>query len=749
MINQKISIFGLVQGVGFRPFIYNLAIKYNIKGWIKNDENGVEIQAFAKKEDLIEFLKEIRLNPPTLAKIFDIKIENLEFKEYKKFEIKKSSNSNFKNKSALIYPDISICEDCIKDIFDKNSFRYNYALTNCTNCGPRYSIIKDIPYDRVNTSLKEFSLCKNCQDEFENPKNRRYHAQAISCEECGPTTFLYDKNQNLISKKIDAINQASNYIKDGKILAIKGISGFHIVCDATNSKAIEKIREFKKRASKPFAVMFKDIENLKDYGYFNKLEEKILNSKQKPILLLKKRENSDLSKQIAPNLEIIGSFLPNSALHYLLFKNLEKPILATSANLKDEPIITKKEDIFFKLANLVDFVLDYNREIVNSCDDSIVQIVGKKVLKLRNSRGFAPNILQVEKKFSKKVLALGANQKATFTIAFENKIITTVYLGDLNSIASIENYKKTLENFLHFYDFKPEIIVCDKHPNYETTKIALEFVKENKNLNLIQVQHHYAHILAVLAEKSLKKDVLAFCFDGTGYGDDGNIWGGEVFIANQKEYKRAYHLKYFKLLGGELAIKEPKRVALSLLFDNFCLEEIYSLPLEFLKIFEKNEIKNLHTIWQKSLNSPLSSSFGRVFDAVCSLANTLHIQEYEGQTGLYLENLYDENIKDAFSFDLIDNIIDISPMIKELVFEKDKKIIASKFINTLANIIFDISNLYKDLAIVLSGGVFQNRTLLKIVFEKLKDKEIYIGENYSVNDENISLGQAFFTLENI
>ncbi|MFA5721828.1 MAG: carbamoyltransferase HypF, partial [Aliarcobacter sp.] len=376
-------------------------------------------------------------------------------------------------------------------------------------------------------------------------------------------------------------------------------------------------------------------------------------------------------------------------------------------------------------------------------------IVGKKVLKLRNSRGFAPNILQVEKKFSKRVLALGANQKATFTIAFGNKIITTPYLGDLNSISSIENYKKTLENFLHFYDFKPEIIVCDKHPNYETTKIALEFVKENKNLNLIQVQHHYAHILAVLAEKSLKKDVLAFCFDGTGYGDDGNIWGGEVFIANQKKYKRVNHLKYFKLLGAELAIKEPKRVALSLLFDNFTLEEVLDLPLEFLKIFEKNEIKNLHTIWQKSLNSPLSSSFGRVFDAVCSLANTLHIQEFEGQTGLYLENLYDENIKDAFSFDLIDNIIDISPMIKELVLEKDKKIIASKFINTLANIIFDISNLHKDLAIVLSGGVFQNRTLLKIVFEKLKDKEIYIGENYSVNDENISLGQAFFTLENI
>lgn len=748
MINQKISIFGLVQGVGFRPFIYNLALKYNIKGCVKNDENGVEILAFAKIKDIEEFTKELRLNPPKLAKIIDINIQNLEFKKYDKFEIIASSNLNYGNKNALIYPDISICEECIDDISDKNSFRYNYALTNCINCGPRYSIIENTPYDREHTSLKDFVLCEKCKDEFENPKNRRYHAQAISCEECGPTTFLYDKNQKMISKKIDAITQATQYIKDGKIVAIKGIAGFHIVCDATNCNAILKIREFKKRATKPFAVMFKDIEELKKYADFNKFEENILSSKERPIVLLKKKKNSKLSKQIAPNIELVGSFLPNSALHYLLFKNLEKPILATSANLKDEPIVTKKEDIFSKLSLLVDYVLDYNRKIVNSCDDSIVQIVDEKIIKLRNSRGFSPNILQVENNFSKRVLSLGANQKSTFSIAFGNKIITTPYLGDLKSISSIENYKKTLHKFLNLYDFIPEIIVCDKHPKYETTKIAFEFLNKNEELNLVQVQHHYSHILAVLAEKSLKKDVLAFCFDGTGYGDDGNIWGGEVFIANQKEYKRVYHLKYFKLIGGELAIKEPKRVALSLLFDSYSLEEILSLPLEFLKIFEKNEIKNLYTIWQKSINSPLTSSFGRVFDAVCSLANILHIQEFEGQTGLYLENLYDENIKDSFSYELIDNIIDISPMIKELVFEKDKSSIASKFINTIANIIFDISNLNQELDIVLSGGVFQNRTLLKIVFEKLKDKELYIGENYSTNDENISLGQAFFTLEN-
>lgn len=621
-----------------------------------------------------------------------------------------------------------------------------YPLTNCTNCGPRYSIIKTVPYDRKNTSLKDFTLCKKCQDEFENPKNRRYHAQVISCEDCGPTTFLYDKNKKLISKKIDAINLASKYINDGKILAIKSMGGFHIVCDSSNDKTIIKLREFKKRATKPFAVMFKDTNSLKEYAKYSQIEENILSSKQRPIVLLEKKENQNLSNFLAPNIKKIGCFLPNSALHYLLFENLSNPIIATSANLKGEPIITTKEDVFLKLGNLVDFVLDYNREIVNSCDDSILQVVNEKIIKLRNSRGYAPHSLKIDGKFSKKILSLGANQKSTFSIAFDNKIITSPYLGDLDSIASIENYKKTVEDFLYFYDFVPEIIVCDKHPKYESTKFAFELKEKNQNLKLVQIQHHYAHVLAVLAEKSFKKDVLAFCFDGTGYGDDKNIWGGEVFIANKKEYKRVNHLKYFKLLGAELAIKEPKRVALSLLFDNFTLEEILDLPLDFLKLFEEFEIKNLYILWQKSLNSPLSSSFGRLFDAVCSLANILHIQEFEGQTGLYLENLYDENIKDAFTYNLTDDIIDISPMIKELVFEKDKKIIASKFINTLANIVFEISNLHKDLPIVLSGGVFQNKTLVGILLKEFKkmNRRVYLGEKYSSNDESISLGQAFF-----
>ncbi|QKJ27166.1 carbamoyltransferase HypF [Aliarcobacter cibarius] len=746
-MSKKIRVYGTVQGVGFRPFVYNLAIKYNLYGYVNNDSLGVNIEVSGKTNDISIFLKELKNNPPPLAVIEDIKVENSN-KQF--FEFKIENSNSFDNKTTTIPSDIAICKDCIDDIFDKNNFRYNYSLTNCTNCGPRYSIIKTIPYDRKNTSLKDFPLCKKCQNEFENPTNRRYHAQAISCEECGPTTFLYDSKQTLIASKIDAINLASSYINDGKILAIKSMGGFHIVCDATNDKSIIKLREFKKRAIKPFAIMFKDINNLKNYAVYSNLEENILTSKERPIVLLEKKYNQNLSNFVAPNIKKIGCFLPNSALHYLLFINLPNPIIATSANLKGESIITTKEDIFLKLNNLVDFVLDYNREILNSCDDSIIQVVNEKIIKLRNSRGYAPSSLKIDTKFNKKILSLGANQKSTFSIAFDNKIITSLYLGDLDSISSIENYKKTVENFLSFYDFIPEIIVCDKHPKYESTKFAFELKDRNPNLKLVQIQHHYAHVLAVLAEKSINEDVLAFVFDGTGYGDDKNIWGGEVFIANKKDYKRAYHLKYFKLLGGEFAIKEPKRVALSLLFDNFTLEEILNLPLDFLNSFEKSEIKTLYTLWQKNLNSPLSSSFGRLFDAVCSLANILHIQEYEGQTGLYIENLYDKNIKELYSYEIINNSIDFSKMIKEILKEKDKKIVASKFINTVANIVLDISNRHKEMPIILCGGVFQNKTLVEILLKEFHkmNRKIYLGEKYSPNDESISLGQVYFQLQN-
>ncbi|MCT7571912.1 carbamoyltransferase HypF [Aliarcobacter butzleri] len=745
MISKKISIFGIVQGVGFRPFIYNLAIKYDIKGWVKNDENGVEIEAYSTQENIENFINEIKSNPPVLAKITNIKIEkNNQIKEYKNFEIIQSSSS--KDKITIISPDIAICDDCIKDIDDIGNFRYNYSLTNCTNCGPRYSIIKTVPYDRANTSMNDFKLCKKCEDEYKNPLNRRYHAQPVACEDCGPNMALYNINNSILSYNIKAIEQTANLIKDGYVIAAKGIGGFHIVCDATNNKVVNKLREIKNRPNKPFAVMFNSISSIKQYTNINYQEEEILTSKEKPIVLVKKRLNTNLSSYIAPNISKLGCFIANCGIHHLLFKYLQNPIVATSANLKDEPIIRSKDEIIEKLGNIVDFVLDYNRDIVNSSDDSIIQNVENYKIKLRNARGYAPTHIKIEKDLKNKVLCLGANQKSTIALGFKNNFILSPYIGDLNSISSMEYFNRTINSFKNFYDFVPDTVVCDLHPKYESTKYAFKLLQDNPNIKLIQVQHHYAHILSVMAENGLEDEVLGFAFDGTGYGDDGNIWGGEVFIASRKEYKRINHIKYFRLLGGEMAIKEPKRVALSLLFDIFTLDEILALDSFVVKAFNKEEIKTLYTMWQKGLNAPFCSSIGRLFDAISSFANILHTQTFEGETGLLIEENYDNSIKDNYEYKILDENIDITPMIRQIIEDKDKKVISSKFINTLVNIIIEISNKHKNLPVVFSGGVFQNKTLLELLIKKFKGqgRVFYFNIDVPTNDEGISIGQLYY-----
>ena len=738
-----IEVKGIVQGVGFRPFVYNLALKYDIKGWVNNDEKGVNILLSSSEENIQNFINELKLNPPILARIDSINIEKItEIKEYKTFEIIQSESS--KNKSTIISPDIAICDDCIEDINDMSNFRYSYSLTNCTNCGPRYSIIKTVPYDRINTSMFSFELCEKCKNEYENPTNRRYHAQPIACENCGPTIVLYNKNE-VLSSDITAIKEVAKKINEGSIVAIKGMGGFHLICDANNDKVVEKLRIKKSRLNKPFALMFKDINSIKNYTDLTQKEEEFLNSKEKPIVLVKKKKEFNLSKLLAPNINHLGCFIAYTALHHLLFRYLKNPVVATSANLKGEPIITSKDEIIEKLSNVVDFILDFNRDILNASDDSVIQIVDNNITKIRNARGYAPTAFNFENKSKKKILSLGANQKSTISLYFENNLILSPYIGDLNSLKSMEYFERTIETFKRFYDFEPEVIVCDKHPNYESTKFALKLKETNPNLELVQIQHHYAHTLSVMAEYKLNKDVLAFIFDGTGYGDDGNIWGGEVFVASKTEYKRVNHFKYFKLLGGEKAVLEPKRVALSLLFDSFSLGEVLNLEIACVKAFKESEIKMFHTMWQKDLNSPLTSSVGRLFDAVASFANILHIQSYEGETGLQIEENYDKTITQSFTYEIIEGKIKISSMIKQMILEKDKKQICSKFINTIGQIILDISSLHKDLPIVLGGGVFQNKTLLELLINKFKEqnREFYYNKTIPLNDGGISVGQIY------
>ncbi len=728
MIRKSILVKGNVQGVGFRPFVYKLALKLKLEGFVENNNIGVVIQIQGEQSAVHKFENTLSNNLPPLAKITTLKSKEIELFHTGRFEIIKENDvKNLANKSVAVSPDISICDDCKLDIKNKSKFE-NYFGTNCTNCGPRYSIIETVPYDRINTSMKDFILCKFCQKDYENPLNRRYHAQAISCNNCGPKITL--SIDNTIIKTNNIYKSVSKLIASGKIGAVKGIGGFHIICDANNSTVIEKLRKYKNRPTKPFAIMFKNINNIRSVANINKLEENLLLSKEAPIVILNKKVNNKMGEIIAPNINKIGCFLPYSAFYHLLFNYLPNPIIATSANINSQSIIKDKNEIIKKLPYM-NFIVDYDREIINSCDDSIVQLINDEINILRLSRGYAPTGITLPFKIHKKILAVGANNKSTICLAFDDKLIISPYIGDLDDIETFEYFKRTIDTFSKFYDFKADVIICDKHASYASTKWA-----KTQNIELHSIQHHLAHIYSVKAEHNLKGSYLGFAFDGTGYGDDKTLWGGEVFDGDERKYS----FKQIKLLGANKAIKEPKRVALSLLFDNYNLKEVLSLDLPTIKAFSSNEIKVLYKAYVKNINSPLTSSVGRLFDAIASVSGTLQINEFEGQSGLLCEAQYDSKCKETFPYSLSNNIIDIK-------FDFFDKQIISKFINTLANIVVNIT-LKEKKDVILSGGVFQNKVLLELLILKFKKNNIkyFYNQRTCANDSGISLGQIWYYL---
>lgn len=733
MIRKELLVQGKVQGVGFRPFVYRLATELKLEGFVFNNHIGVVIQIQGEQQLIKKFENNLINNLPVLAKIDNISEKYIDICYTGQFEIiqnNKSMHSPFK--TVAILPDIAICNECKSDITTNNKYN-KYFGTNCTNCGPRYSIIQTVPYDRVNTSMSNFILCQSCQEDYTNPLNRRYHAQPTSCKKCGMRLKL-TTNDKIITNQNEIYQTTSNLIKDGKIGAIKGIGGFHIVCDATNSEVIQKLRTYKNRATKPFAIMCKDIKTIKSFAKVSQIEEKILKSKEAPIVILNRLNDTYISNQIAPNINKIGCILPYTALHHLLFENIKTPIVATSANVSGEPIITNIDDIKDKLP-FVDFILDYNRDIVNASDDSVVQVINNDLQILRLSRGYSPYEINLPFKLEKNILSIGANSKNNICLAFENKIIISPYIGNLSHIKTFDFFNRTIDTFKRFYDFTYDVVVCDKHPLYESVKWA-----KNQKKEIYEVQHHLAHIYSVKAEHNLtKNNYTSFCFDGTGYGDDKTLWGAEIFIGDN----RVYHFKQIKLLGATKAIKEPKRVALSLLFDRYSLDEILNLDLPTIKEFSSNEIKLLYQAYIKKINCPLTSSIGRLFDAVASIAGVCHIQTYEGEAGLACEMAYDTTCKDSFEFSLIDNIIDIK-------FDFYNKNIVSMFINTLIDIIIKISLQHKQ-DIILSGGVFQNKILLELLIEKLEDNNIkyFYNKNIPINDSGISLGQMWYSINNL
>ena len=716
MMRYKYLINGQVQGVGFRPFVYKLAYELGLYGFVKNSIEGVAIELEGEDSKISEFEKLLHTELPPLAGIDTIIKTKIELKHEKSFEILKSSEDLKSFKTALVSPDIAICKDCLADIENEKKYK-DYFATNCTNCGPRYSIIKTVPYDRVNTSMKKFIMCESCQEEYENPLNRRYHAQPVSCHNCGPSLS-------------HELKDVAEDIKNGKIVCIKGLGGFHIVCDATKGEVIARLRELKNRPTKPFAIMCKDLEQVQSLAEIGEDERELLESREAPIVILKKSATSTISDLIAPNIDRIGCFLPYTALQHILFKYLKNPIVATSANLANEPIIIDAKEIQKKLP-FVDMIVDFDRDIVNGVDDSLVQVIGSKVQTLRLSRGYAPKVVKLPFKSKKRILAVGANAKNSIAFVMAENIILSPHIGDLGSLEAFEFFTRTIESFKSFYDFEPDVIVHDKHPNYETTKWAKEQGKE-----LVAVQHHLAHIYACKAEFGLSGEYLGFSFDGTGYGDDSTLWGGEVFVGDERKYS----FKQIKLLGGEKAIKEPRRIALSMLFDRLSLDEVLALDVALIKSFTHAQIKTLHQSYSKNLNAPLSSSVGRIFDAMASFANLLQFQSYEGEAGLICEQNYNKNITRIFQYVILDGIIDI----KFDFFDKD---IVSVFINTLVKIVVELSK-KENLEVILSGGVFQNKTFLELIELQLESKKIkyYHQEMTAINDGGIALGQIYYTL---
>ncbi|MCW8894353.1 carbamoyltransferase HypF [Sulfurimonas sp.] len=731
----KVEIRGVVQGVGFRPFIYNLATSMELNGYVSNNAHGVIIVVDTTKDKVDEFVEQIRAKRPPLSDIESIDISPSNEKQtFKDFTIKKSESSD--ELTSMIPSDIAMCKECQEELEDKNNRRYNYPFITCTNCGPRYSIIKNLPYDRKNTSMAEFEMCKKCQDEYKNPKDRRYHAQPIGCFECGPMISLLDKSGK--KQKIEnVVDEVVKFIADGKIVAIKGVGGYHLVCDARNEKAVKLLRERKQRPSKPFAVMVKDINMSKEIVHINAKEEELLSSNRRPVVLLGKNERELLCDSVAPNINQLGLFLAYTPLHHMILQKLNCPLVATSANISGEPLCINSEEIM-KLSHIWDYCLDHDREIVNSCDDSVLFVENEKIFMLRCARGYSPTYLKLPNKTDKKILSLGANQKSTVAITIENKVIISPYIADLEGLSSIEHFKSHIETLKRIYDFEPDVVVCDKHPRYESTKYAKELKEKNSHVELMQVQHHYAHILSTMGLNNITSKVLGVSFDGTGYGKEGHLWGGEFFVCDEKGYERVGHFKYFKLLGGEMAIKEPRRVALSFLFELYG-EDVLTLNNHTTASFTQSELKVLYQAWKKGLNSPLSSSCGRFFDAVASILDILHVSSHEGESGLLLESLYDENIKDFYEFSILEKEIDFSVIFYQILKEEDKTIAVSKFFNTLVEIIFDMSKKH-DLPVVLGGGVFQNRVLLRLIMKIIPD--VTVPSGFVSNDSAIAYGQA-------
>lgn len=730
----QISIKGTVQGVGFRPFVYRLAQEEKLAGTVANTSSGVRIIAAGEQAQLERFIARLEHEAPPLATIDQLVVEPANPPADTDFRILESGGGSARE--VILPPDISLCHDCRREILDPADRRYHYPLNNCTNCGPRYTIIRDLPYDREQTAMAPYPFCPECLAEYTDPGDRRFHAEATSCPQCGPGLRLMSGDGRDLPTA-EPLARLAESIRSGGIVALQGLGGFHIICDARNTSTVEELRRRKRRPHKPFAVMVKDLEMAADCAVLDVNSRSLLDSPQRPIVIVPERYAC--SRSVTAGLDRIGLFLPYTPLHLLLFEHLDGPIVATSANLSDEPIITDRRQLLADLPGVIDELLCFDRKIINGCDDSVVTPAGATPLLLRRARGYAPARIKLPGILPQRILAVGGGMKNTIAIGMDNQTILSPHIGDLEGAAAEDYFVRTIETFQRIYDFKPDLLVCDSHPEYLSTRWA-----ERQGLPLTRVQHHYAHALAGMTACGLgpETEILAVCWDGTGYGADGSLWGGEFLECSYRGYRRHQWFRPLPLLGAEKAIREPRRVALGLLF------ELYGeAALEFdhpcLCSFTGQERQILWTMYQKGLNAPKTTSVGRLFDAAAALLGICQTLSYEGQSGLLMEAYFDPDSSFRYPFTIDAHGIDCRPAVAGMLTETDPIRGVSGFINMLVEIILTVLKTEGRREALLSGGVFQNARLVERLSRRAGEERIrlHIPTTVPVNDGCIALGQ--------
>lgn len=743
-ITREIVVTGLIQGVGFRPFIFRIASGLNLSGHVLNTSENVIIKVTGAPDKINKLVVELRTQAPPASSVENITVRELDLEHFSGFSILKSLDLS--DDVTEISPDINVCEECLADIH-MPGHRLDYPFVNCTNCGPRFSIIEQLPYDREKTTMKEFPMCEICSSEYENVSDRRFHAQPVACNHCGPTYFLFSGDKETGGTQAELINRTVSVLDNGGTVLIKGLGGMHLACDAFNENAVKKLRAIKFRDGKPFAVMFRDISALKSVTLLSEYEERALMSWRRPIVLLDLKPDAPvkLAGSVCSGLNRVGAMLPYMPVHSMLFETLRTPaIVLTSGNLSGEPIVIDNDKAREIFKGQPDAFMLHNRGISNRTDDSVVMVVENEERVIRRSRGFVPAPVHT-RLHTGGIIAYGAELTSTFCIGKGNKAILSQYIGDLQGFETYTFFEETLEKFKELFRVKPLIAVADLHPEYLSTKAALA----NENIPVIRVQHHHAHIAACMAENNLDEKVIGIAFDGTGYGTDGHTWGSEFMIADLENFDRHFHFRYLPMPGGDRSTEEPWRMAVAWLYQVYG-KDYRKLELPFLKLLNNDDLQIIDRMLETGINCPLTCGAGRFFDAVAGLLGLCLKASFQAEGPMRLEAVASKNIHESYP-SLFGPEICLQSTLKAIVEDirngVSPQVISAKFHNTIISIIFEAATLLRAESginkVVLSGGVFQNKIILENCLKILNNNGFSVFSHISVpaNDGGIALGQ--------